>query len=172
MIGKMDVSKSGRPGFEHLISRVNMTISVLVSIEVECNYEAIFNNHRLHKSYTSYIRSGNMQNESVGYRTTAGYHTDINGEGKNLDDQNIDYSLLWLYYREPVGMTRVYSEPFGDYLALRSLGNHRYELTQASGRKTMYQYHNGRCTEVSVQHTFATIYFRLQGTEGSLLTEH
>ena len=73
----------------------------------------------------------------------------------------IDYDLVCLYFREPVNITKVYSDTHGTFLNLRNIGPHKYELILPDGKKNIYTYQFGICTEVQVTQFFSKVYFKL-----------
>ena len=53
-----------------------------------------------------------------------------------------------LYFQEPVKDVTVYSEMQGQYLPIKDLGNHRYQLTQPNKKKDVYTYLNGKLLKI------------------------
>jgi hypothetical protein len=65
-------------------------------------------------------------------------------------------------YAEPSGMTRIFSENFGQYVTINETAPHRYTLELPDGKDNIYTYHNGKCVEVEVRTSLATVYIKLR----------
>lgn len=60
----------------------------------------------------------------------------------------ITYCLTDLYFREPIGISQVFSEMQGTYLPLTNLQNHQYQLQVNDSKKDTYTYTNGKLVKV------------------------
>lgn len=113
-------------------------------------------------SFLDQLNGKTKHDSRVNWEGAAGYRIQVNDELSRLTNRRISYSAASLYYREPVGISEVFSERHGQFCQLRSLGGHSYELTQPDGRKNRYRYLNGVCQEVEVNQRFFKFYFRLR----------
>ena len=73
---------------------------------------------------------------------------------------DINFSTVRLYFEEPVGISKIYSESFLDFGTLESLGDHVYKLTLPDESINYYTYKNGELTEVSVNRTLFNLTFK------------
>jgi len=53
-----------------------------------------------------------------------------------------------LYFQEPVKDTAAFSEIQAIYLPIKTLGNHRYQITQPNGKSDIYSYINGKLQKI------------------------
>ena len=60
------------------------------------------------------------------------------------NQSSVSYSSAILYFREPVGITEMFSENFGVNLPVEKAGDHRYKVTLPNGDRNYYQYLNGK----------------------------
>ncbi len=72
----------------------------------------------------------------------------------------ITFTTLMLYYREPLHVSKVYSERFGQMVPLVRLEEGRYELKLPDGKKTLYTYRNGACVHVQSEVMGTKLVFR------------
>ncbi|MEO0470991.1 MAG: DUF6134 family protein [Bacteroidota bacterium] len=161
-IGGMVVSQKPSPGGMTYSSEANMTVRFLISIDLKFTYEAVFVDGNLQSSETKNFRGGDLKDQSIGLREGEMYTTRLNGRNKKLHHPRIEETILTIYYHEPVNLRKVYSERWGDYLKIKPLGNHRYELYLANGDINVYTFKDGICTEIEINHSLGSVYFRLQ----------
>ncbi|HYJ37814.1 MAG TPA: DUF6134 family protein [Chitinophagaceae bacterium] len=83
-------------------------------------------------------------------------------KGKNskvLEDYPITYNMLSLYSKEPVNISKVYSDNFEKFLSINKLGNHKYKIILPDDNYNLYHYIDGVLNLVEVHHTFYTVKF-------------
>ena len=75
---------------------------------------------------------------------------------KKLPDTRICYNLLYIYTREPLRNTAIYSDKYQKFLPVYRLAEHKYQVRFPDGSYNDYSFDNGICTRVDVHHTFYT----------------
>lgn len=137
------------------------TFRVIFEFSTQFTFEAFYKDGNLFKSSARNILN-DSERESTLIEWKEGKYLIIKDgeEPANLDISRPTYSMASLYYEEPGNRTKVFSERFGEYLAIKSIGNAQYELTMPDGRSNIYSYENGRCSKVEVDHMLATLYFK------------
>ena len=86
----------------------------------------------------------------------------IISSGKNskvMKDYPITYNMLSLYSREPVNISKVYSDNFEKFLSIQKVGTHKYRITLPDDNYNVYSYVDGVLNLVEVHHTFYTVNF-------------
>ncbi|MEO1054194.1 MAG: DUF6134 family protein [Bacteroidota bacterium] len=76
------------------------------------------------------------------------------------DFKGLNFSTVQLYFQEPTGIGRIYSERFLDYCILEKIGNHKYKLRLPNGKVNLYTYREGRLSEVIVDRGWFTLRFK------------
>jgi hypothetical protein len=138
------------------------TFRVIFEFNTQFKFETFFTDGNLCKSFAH-----NTLNDSERESTLINWESNkykIIKDGKDPSILNINrptYSMASMYYEEPGTRTEVFSERFGEYLAVKNISNAQYELTMPDGRHNIYTYKNGRCSEVEVDHMLATLYFKI-----------
>lgn len=61
--------------------------------------------------------------------------------------ETIDFTLLGLYFTEPIGRTRIYSEYFGDFFSVEKTGSGQYR-TRLDEKEDEYFYEKGQLAKV------------------------
>lgn len=74
---------------------------------------------------------------------------------------SISYNLMCLYNTEPVSISKVYSDNFQQFLAVKPLGNNIYRIDMPDGNYNIYHYQKGRCVKVDIHHSLYTITMQL-----------
>jgi hypothetical protein len=111
----------------------------------------------LKTSVTDYRVNGRKKEKVLTSKAALGqYQVDFFGSGEDLEKRKdvrhgITKTIVNLYYEEPVNVSAVYSEKYGQMCKVESLGDGRYGVLMPSGKRTMYSYLDGKCVEVSVE---------------------
>ncbi len=161
-IGNMVTKRVQNGRFTEFNIESNATFRIIFEFNTQFKFETIFSEGKLCKSYAQ-----NKLNDSERESTLITWEDEKykllkdSKESKLLEIKRPDYAMANLYYQEPKERTEVFSERFGEFLQIKSIGNAQYELTLPDGRTNIYTYKNGRCSEVKVNHMLATLYFRL-----------
>ncbi|MFK7925046.1 MAG: DUF6134 family protein [Bacteroidia bacterium] len=157
-VGIMKVKRSTEGGQTQLSSDGLITVSLIWTFELHNRYHATFEQGALVANKIRNTRNDDLSGQADGYLLEERYVNIVDGEKRTVAAP-IDYILLSLYFEEPVGRTRAYSERQGVYLPLKALGNHRYELTTYAGKPAIYTYQNGRCTKIKLSHFLGSVSF-------------
>jgi len=72
----------------------------------------------------------------------------------------VNFSVAKLYFEEPVGISRVYSEKYLTYAELEPQGDHTYKLILPGGKINYYTYQNQELVEVLVHRNWFNLAFR------------
>ncbi len=95
-----------------------------------------------------------------------GNHYDIKASQYKYERQttqaaNIDYSVVNLYFSEPVGRNRVFAEYFGDYYILTKTPKGAYRA-RFDDREDEYIYEGGKLTRIIKKNAIKNFIIRLQ----------
>ena len=82
------------------------------------------------------------------------------GEESLVLSQSIDFSNALLYYFEPKGRTRIFSERLGQFCAFKTIDAGVYECKQTNGVDNIYRYKNGLLYELEMSKG-ASVFMRL-----------
>ena len=77
-----------------------------------------------------------------------------------LNDTQVVFTTVMLYYQEPVGIEKVYSERFLEYCSLEALDDHRYKLYLPNGKVNYYTYAERELLEIFVDRTWFNLRFQ------------
>ena len=62
--------------------------------------------------------------------------------------------MLNLYFQEPTPGTKIYSDSFQQLLQVERIGEGAYKIKLPDGNSCSYYYHDGRCTNIKIDHRF------------------
>ncbi|MEN7550297.1 DUF6134 family protein [Rapidithrix thailandica] len=161
-VGKLQIRRSNLAEKVRYQLESNVLISFLADFKVETQSDIVYQEGLLHAS-EAYIYLNDKIRETNKIRKKG------NGYAVNKDDDeerilantSIKYSVINLYYTEPVGMDKIFSERFAEYCALKKVESNVYKLTLPNGNHTIYHYRNGQCYKVEVIRPLANLEFRL-----------
>lgn len=136
-------------------------IQRVMTFDISYNLVSSYDNGKL-------VHSNNRQttNARINVNTTtqwdgSKYLVTTENDRKILKEKLIDYSLAMLYFNEPIGKTKVWSDSFGKFLNIKADGIHRYELQLPEGKKNYYNYVHGICSMVETEQVFTKVTFLL-----------
>jgi hypothetical protein len=72
---------------------------------------------------------------------------------ETLNNYPIRYNMLSVYVLEPVGISRVYSDNFQQYVDIQQLAEHHYKIKFPDGNWNEYFYANGVCAKIFIHHS-------------------
>ena len=143
------------------ITESSARFSVLIDISVYSKLQSSFSNGKLLDGRL--IRQVNGKTKADRQIAWEQDQYLIKSDGRSLSFKSkISFSTACLMYAEPSGMTSIFSENFGQYVTINETVPHRYVLTLPDGKDNIYTYHNGKCTEVEVRTSLATVYIKLR----------
>lgn len=159
VIGYMKCSKRESSETIEYINESSAKFSALVSISVYSKLQSSFRNGILQDG--KLIRQVNGKTKSDRQITKLEDRYLIKTDGKSASiKSSINFTTACLMYVEPAGMQYIFSENFGKYIEVVEASAHKYVLRLPDGSDNTYTYHNGKCVEVEVQTTLATVYIR------------
>jgi hypothetical protein len=78
-------------------------------------------------------------------------------DSKVMKDYPITYNMLSLYSKEPVNISKVYSDNFEKFLSIQKVDAHKYKITLPDDNYNVYHYIDGVLNLVEIHHTFYTV---------------
>lgn len=137
-------------------------VRMLLSFTAESFEETRFENGML--VYSSLYRklNGTEKNNKKMFITPAGYEVQNGGKKEMLNFTRIDENTLTLYHKEPLGVQKIYSDNYQQYLTVHKVGEHRYQLYFPDGSWSEYWYNNGICIAVYVNSSWFSFIMQLK----------
>ncbi len=160
-IGTFSISKNTSGNTTTYEAKSHSEFSVVIkSYVLDVKTTNTFIDGILTKAHTKHQLNGATRNEATTEAASGGYRTDVDGTVNIVPTSAIECTSSTLYHQEPIYVSNVYSERFGQFLQIKKVGDQKYELTQADGKKNYFTYRNGQCVEVEINHSLATIYLK------------
>ena len=159
VIGYMTSSMVEKDGVIQYTTESNVKVSMLITIRVYNKVQASFWKGFLQDgSLMRKVNSKSRADTRIRWNSTA-YQVDENGSSSTFGSR-ISFSTACLMHVEPVNKQYIFSENFLRFVPVKEVAPHKYELVLPDGHSNFYTYENGRCVEVEVITSFATIYIR------------
>ncbi|MFT3750397.1 MAG: hypothetical protein QM768_18930 [Agriterribacter sp.] len=158
IIGYMKCSKLGNTETTEYINESSAKFSVIIDVSVYSRLQSSFRNGILEDGKLIRLVNGKTKADKHIVRCKDQYL--INNDGKSASfKSSIYFSTACLMYAEPSDMKYIFSENFGKYIAVSQTAPHTYTLKLPDG-DNIYTYQNGKCVQVEVQTTLATVYIK------------
>ena len=104
------------------------------------------------ESASSFKKINNHVNEQINLQKTIGGFLLTNDAGQETRIlEQIPFSVGRLYHYEPLGMKELFSERLGAFVPIKNLREGEYELIQPDGKKNVFVYRYGICTEMRTE---------------------
>ena len=111
---------------------------------------------------SSFKKINNHVNEKISLQKTNGGYLLTDDAGKQIRIlAQIPFSVGRLYHNEPHGLKELFSERLGAFLTIKNLREGEYELIQPDGKKNVYVYRYGICTEMRTEMMACNVRFVL-----------
>jgi len=81
----------------------------------------------------------------IGYKL---YQRERNGVKDKIRNQHISYCVVDLYFQEPLGVTKVFSNMYAQMLELKRMDDGQYQLITPDNNNSIYSYRNGRLISI------------------------
>ena len=160
-IGSLEAKRNVRDGLAYYFIESIVNLRFLFRVNMNYTFETTYQDGMLIKASTRNMVNDNVRNSSRVTWNGAHYVLEVKDEQSVLKNTKITYSLSSMYFSEPVQVRQVFSERYGKFLPVKPVGEHRYELTMPDGKKNYYQYVNGICQSVEVNHSMGQVNFHL-----------
>lgn len=140
----------------------DVSIDLIVEFNIEETIKDVFEKGYLKSStHTRYVNE-TLRASNTLIRLDSVYKiTDSDATVKYVKE-DIQVSILSLYFDEPISGQLVYSESFRDLVKLTKVTNHTYSVELPNGNVTTYYYKDNRMQSVVSQTRFGTIKFLCQ----------
>jgi len=157
VIGIFTVAETGAPNSKTIKLESHIKTSFVMSIVVEAREESIFQNGVLSQSTVFRKVNGNEKLNKKHRLYGNGYVIETGKKKDTLCCIKIVYNLMNLYCTEPVGIGKVYSDNYQEFLVIKNLGSHVYRIDVPDGSYNKYFYTNGKCIKVEIHQSLYTI---------------
>jgi hypothetical protein len=160
-IGTMNATRIIQKDHVSYLIESHILIDKIIRMKIDYTITAEFHSGKLVKSSTRQEANGKLQvNTSTKWNGNYYSVNTLTGNTK-LKEKIIDYNLCSLYFYEPEGRKKIYSDSFGKFIPISIQKNHRYKLQLPEGKENIYDYNYGICSMVEMEQLFSKVRFVL-----------
>jgi len=144
-------TKTESKSFKLLTIETNTTF-LFIPIHMESEVTMIQKNGILMEG-TAYRNASRKSNDVIATVTKIGfnlYQRERNGVKDKIRNQRITYCVVDLYFKEPLGVTKVFSNMHTQMLELKSIDNGQYQLITPDNNNSLYSYRDGKLISIEV----------------------
>ena len=152
------------------INATNETVQYMVNSDVNfrvfwkynrtTDLEVIYCDNILISSFNQIHLNDKLKEQSEVRMVDGLYHCFSYPSEFSQQKTEIVFSAGRLFFDEPIGFTKVYSENYLEFVPLEDVGNHMYKLTLPGDRINQYRYQDGKLMEVMVNRTWFSLVFK------------
>jgi hypothetical protein len=141
--------KTGAKSIKDLKTETDTKI-LMMSLHVESEVKVVKENGVLLEG-TAY-RHANRGSEDVHAHVkkiaSKTYQRERNGQTSKIEKEDITMCMVDLYFKEPKGVTSVFSNMYAEKLELKPMGGGKYQLITPDKKNSYYSYQNGKLVTV------------------------
>lgn len=160
-IGEVLASKNSKGVLTTYSVQTNLSFRLLEKYDVNYQLSSSYKNNLLIESALKNIVNGKLEEDVHIKWDGAQYIGQANKKSISFKEKIKD-SIAKLYFHEPAGLERVFSEKYIAFQKLKTQAASEYVLHLEDGNKSHYKYINGVCTEVTSSKSFFKIQFKLR----------
>lgn len=153
-VGWINLSKFDAGNRSTISLASEVSFHVLFKFTVKANEKAEFMNGKMVHSYIYRKMNGNVKADKHTWYTDHGYEVEEASVKKIVDVKNVMYNVDCLYFREPVGISEVYSDNFQQFVTIEKKPKGFYRIKFPDGNTNDYYYKNGVCAVIHVDNTW------------------
>jgi hypothetical protein len=125
----------------------------IFTFTARANEETIYDNGVMTWSSIYRKMNGNVKADKKTKANGNSYVVYKGSKTETLNNYPIRYNMLSVYVLEPVGISRVYSDNFQQYVDIQQLAEHHYKIKFPDGNWNEYFYANGVCAKIFIHHS-------------------
>jgi len=157
VIGQMQFSQKTNNDDVFLKISSEVKTRLIFGIDIKTEEGSHFKNGKLISSYVKRHVNGKEKANKTTQLIDSGYKTLAENKKGQIKQNYIDYNLMLLYSKEPVGENQVYSDSFQQFLVIKKTNTHSYRIVLPDGNYNDYHFLNGVCQKVELHHSLFTI---------------
>lgn len=135
-----------------LLTTETSTTFLFIPIHMESEVSTTQKNGTLIKG-TAYRNASRKSSDVIATVTKIGlrlYQRERNGVKDKIKNQRITFCVVDLYFKEPVEITKVFSNMYAQTLKLKRMDNGVYQLITPDNNNSLYTYRNGELISIEV----------------------
>jgi hypothetical protein len=160
-IGEVVASKNSTGALTTYSVQTNLSFKLLEKHDVNYQLSSSYKNNYLIESALKNVVNGKLE-DNVHLKWDGIKYTGQANQKAFLIQEKINYSIAKIYFHEPSGVNRIFSEKYTAFEKLKHEPPHEYILHLGDGNKSHYTYANGICTEVTSTKSFLKIVIKLR----------
>ncbi len=150
VIGSLKATKSVKNAETYYHSFTEIKTHILKDVQVNYKYDVTFGNDLLKQADVA-ITVNNKPHANTNTIWQNSYYRVTKNKGKEKNvNESIFYATIQLYFKEPINISRCYSEQDGSFNTIIPLGNHAYKKVNSKGKENSYYYKNGLLKKASI----------------------
>ena len=119
--------------------------------------EAVFSDDLLKTCKSRVTKYGELEEFNTTTREDSVYKCFSHPNDHSTIEDDIGMTSIVLYFKEPVGISRIFSESYQQFCDISKVEGHEYRLNLPDGKTNHYFYENGQLKEVKVYRSLFTV---------------
>ena len=153
-IGWLTVSTGDEGAVRQISVQSHLDFRILFRYQIDVTEEVALLDNQIQSALL--LRTMNGEEKIKRSKIRSGNKLEVIDAGQHRFEAipRLEFHVLQLYLKEPVGIKEVYSEKFQQAVPVQQNGPHSYILSLPDGNQNIYYYTNGACTRIRITSTF------------------
>jgi hypothetical protein len=149
-IGSLKATKTVTDSKTYYSSATIIKARIIKQISVNYKYDVTFNNKVLKQAKVNITVNDKSHAKTTTEWEDNSYQIVKNGKHEAIISNEISYSTIQLYFKEPKNISTCYSEQNGTLNTIIAMGNHVYKKVNSKNNENLYYYKNGMLTKATI----------------------
>jgi hypothetical protein len=133
-------------------SEVN--VSFILTFSSSAKEISQFRDGKLYHSYLYRKMNGNVKADRNTHLVGNGYEVEDKSKKTKLNLSPVTYNTLCMYFQEPIGRTKVYSDNHQCFIDIEKKPDGAYRISTPDGASSSFYYTSGVCYKVKITKSF------------------
>lgn len=143
-IGELTAKQYSNAGHITYTTTTQINTRIIKYIEVYYQFVVTMSRNYLNTADALITVNGKIRDHTLTYKEGSNYCIQSDNRVEQCLSKRIDYPVILLMFKEPVNVSKAYSEINGEFHSISSLGNQSYQKTNLKGNSDCYYYENGK----------------------------
>lgn len=158
-IGDMEISKTqGEFGERYVVQSESSAKVLFIKQDSKVSFDVLYKGGSLLNS--TYVSEKKDDNLITKVQKINNLYKVSSNEKTHHVQELISFSSVLMYFKEPIGVSKVFVERVGQFLPLVKSAPGQYEYLQPDGTKTIFRYAQGKIKEVEIKRSMGSVYIR------------
>ena len=150
IIGNLKATKISKGENIYYQSVTSIKTKIINEIDINYLYDVVYENDKLKKANVIIDVNDKTYANILTIRKNDAYQITKNDKKEMMVNDDIHFATILLYFKEPIEISKCYSEQDASFNTISPMGNHSYKKVNSKNHENVYYYKNGILEEAEI----------------------